>query len=101
MPIDIDSDSDTERLKNKKRLSEQMSLAETIVQSKRIDMEFCWAEHNYRREYDERVDRKEAMRHDEVMKEAETRRLQLEIQLETMRQRGMQIEGVLDKLDKI
>ena len=63
-----------------------MSLAETIVQSKRI----------YKR-----VDRKEAMRHDEVMKEAETRRLQLEIQLETMRQRGMQIEGVLDKLDKI
>ena len=101
MPIDIDSDSDTERLKNKKCRSERMSLAEAIVESKRIDTEFRWAEHNYRREYDERVDRKEAMRHDEVMKEAETRRLQLEIQLETMRQRGMRIEGALDKLDKM
>lgn len=77
MQIDIDSDSDTERLKNKKRRSEQISLAEAIVESKRMDTEFRWTEHNYRREYDERVDMKEAMWHDEVMKEVETRRLQL------------------------
>lgn len=73
MPIDIDSDSDIERLKNKKRRSEQISLIEAIVESKRMDMEFCWTEHNYRHEYDERVDRKEAMWYDEVMKEVETR----------------------------
>ena len=70
MPIDIDSDSDTERSKNKKRQSERMNLAEAIVESKKIDTEFRWAEHNYRREHDERLDRKEAMRHDEVLKEA-------------------------------
>ena len=86
MPIDIDCDSDTERLKNKKRRSERMNLAEAIVESKRMDTKFRWAEHNYRREHDERVDRKEAMRHEEVMKEVETRQLQFKIQLETMRQ---------------
>lgn len=101
MPIDIDSDSDTERLKNKKRRSERISLAEAIVESKRMDTEFRWAEHNYRRKHDKRVDRKEAMRHDEVMKEAETRRLQLQIQLETMRQRGIRMDRALDKLDNI
>lgn len=40
------------------------------------------------------------MRHDEIMKEAENRRLQLEIQLETLRQRSMRMEGALDKLEK-
>lgn len=78
-----------------------MNLAEAIVESKRMDMEFCWAEHNYHHEHDERVDKKEAMRHEEIMKEAETRRLQLEIQLETMRQRTMRIDWALDKLGKI
>ncbi len=101
MPIDIDSDSDIERLKNKKRRSERINLAEAIVESKRMDTEFRWAEHNYRRKYGERVDRKEAMRHEEVMKEAETRRLQLEIQLETMRQRTMRMDGALDKLEQM
>lgn len=66
-----------------------------------MDTEFRWAEHNYRREHDERVDRKEAMRHDEVMKEAETRRLQLQIQLETIRQRCIRMDRALDKLDNI
>lgn len=63
-----------------------MNIAEAIVEPKRIDTGFRWAEHNYRRKYDERVDKKEAMRHDEIMKEAENRRLQLKIQLETLRQ---------------
>lgn len=44
---------------------------------------------------------KEAMRYEKVMKEAKTRRLQLEIQLETMRQRTMRINGALDMLEKI
>lgn len=66
-----------------------------------MDTEFRWAAHNYRREHDERVDRKEAMRHEEVMKEAETRRLQLEIQLETMRQRTMRMDGALDNLENV
>ncbi len=78
-----------------------MNLAEAIVESKRIDTEFCWAKHNYRREHNERVDRKEAMRHEEVMKEAETRRLQLEMQLETIRQTTMCMDGVLNKLEKM
>lgn len=84
LPVDIGSDSDTERLKNKKHRSERMNIAEAIVESKRIDTGFRWAEHNYRRKYDERVNR----------------RLQLKIQLETLRQRSMSIEGALDKLEK-
>ena len=88
-------------MKNTKRRSERMNLAEAIVESKKIDTEFRWAEHNYRHEDDERLDRKEAMGHDEVMKEAETRRLQLGIQLEIMRQRSMRMDGALDKLEKL
>ena len=62
---------------------------EAIVESKRMDTEFCWAEHNYCRKHDEGVDRKEAMWHKKFMKEAETCQLQLQIQLETMRQRDI------------
>ncbi len=94
MPIDIDFDSDIKRLKIKKCRSERINLAEAIVKSKRIDTKF-WAEQNYRRKHDEHVDRKEAMQHEEVMKEAESRRLQLEIKLETVKQKTMRIDGAL------
>ncbi len=56
-----------------------MNLVEAIVESKRIDTEFRWAEHNYCHKHDKRIDRKETMRHEKVMKEAETCQLQLEI----------------------
>ena len=45
---------------------------EVIVESKRIDTEFCWVKHNYCRKHDERIDRKEVMQHEEVTKEVET-----------------------------
>lgn len=41
------------------------------------------------------------MRHDEFMKEVETCRLQLEIQLETMRQRTMCMDGALGKQENL
>lgn len=99
MPIDIDSDSNTKRLKNKKRRFKRISFVEAIVESKGMDTEFCWAEYHYCREHDEREDRKEAMRHDEVMIKAETCRFQLQILLETVRQRSIWVDGAPDKLD--
>ena len=42
-----------------------MNLVETIVELKRIDTKFWWAEHNYWHKYDERLDKKEVMRHDD------------------------------------
>lgn len=67
MSIDIDSNSNTRQVKNKKCWFEQISFTGAIIESKRIDMEFCWVEYNYCYKNDKYVGKKKAIQFDKIM----------------------------------
>ncbi len=96
LPIDVDPDSENEMSRGKKPRSERMTVAGANLECGHINPDLQREENLFKSEEANRAETEAARRREALMKKADHRRLQLEIQLETMRQRSMILKELTD-----